>query len=89
MDAKKDELKRPVSASEWPDFFVPRELVDLTGGLIGRPMAYKLADEIGFVIGVNRRGIEKRAFFRWLLGDDNIFVQALRDKESAWTKFDG
>ncbi|NCB53156.1 MAG: hypothetical protein EOM54_14970 [Clostridia bacterium] len=89
MDAKKDELKRPVPASEWPDFFAPRELVDLTGGLIGRPMAYKLADEIGFVIGVNRRGIEKRAFFRWLLGDDNIFVQALRDKESAWTKFDG
>ena len=82
-------LTRPVPASEWPDFFAPRDLVKLTGGLIGRPMAYSLAGEIGFSIGVNRRGIEKRAFFRWLLGDDNIFVQALRDKESAWTKFDG
>lgn len=84
-----EKLTRPVPASEWPDFFAPRDLVKLTGGLIGRPMAYKLADEIGFVIGVNRRGIEKRAFFRWLLGDDNIFVRALGDEAAAWTKFDG
>lgn len=81
-----DELKRPVPFEDWPDYFTPLELMELTAGLVGRPMAYRIAEETGFTLGKRNWGISKLAFLRWFLGDDNPYVRQLKAKEAEWTK---
>lgn len=81
-----DELKRPVPFADWPDYFTPQELVELTAGVIGRPMAYKIAEEVGFLLGKRNWGIDKISFLRWFLGDDNEYAVKLKNEEAKWTK---
>lgn len=82
---KNKELKHPVPASKWPDYFTAMDLVELTDGIIGAPTAYLLAKTIGFKVG-RAYGIDKVKFFEWFLGMDNIYVQQMKKEESEWTR---
>jgi hypothetical protein len=77
QSTRKTELIRPILSCKWPSEFLPQDLVKLTHGLIGRPTAYELGRQIG-----SKRGkgivIQKADFFSWLLGEGNIYVQAMK-----------
>lgn len=83
-----DELKRPVPFEEWPDYFTPQELVELTAGIIGRPTAYRIAEVAGFTLGKRNWGVSKLEFLKWFLGDKNPYVQQLKAKEAEWTAWE-
>ena len=81
-----DELKRPVPFEQWEEFLTPQEIVEVTAGLIGRPTAYKIVEEKGFVLGRRNMGISKITLLKWLLGDGNEYVLRLKAEESKWTR---